>query len=192
MVLAAAQAKVVVTHGFPGRVFTVGLWRPVTVLSRMLLDQLDDGELEATLAHELAHVAVGDHWRKWLAVLSRDVLAFTGLSFVAFRQLRSHMEVAADALAARLSGRPLALASSLIKSWRLGSSRSHQAWVLEGFAVGLTQGDLTLRVERLVAGDEGAASGAASSPGGTQRGRWAHPSIVAIWLLIGLASLVLC
>jgi len=162
--------------------FTAGLLRPVVVLSRALVEQLDPEELEAVLAHELAHVRAGDHWKKWLAATARDILLFTGLSRSAFRRLQFEMEATADTACARLTGRPLALAAALLKGYRLGTAGGWWHLALDNFSSLSSAGEVQRRVEALLRGS--ADSG--RRPG---RGRWL---VLAVWLLTGAILVPLC
>lgn len=101
---------------------TGGLRRPTIVLSRWLVEQLDRRELEAVLAHELAHVARRDHLARWLGRLLRDATVYLPSSWYALRVLEADEELEADALAVELTERPLAMASALGKVWQQASA----------------------------------------------------------------------
>lgn len=98
--------------------FTSGLWRPGIILSTWMVEQLDRQELEAVLAHELAHVARRDYLVMWLAVILRDAFCYLPASWAAYRQLQQEKEIACDDRARSLTKRPLALASALAKVWQ--------------------------------------------------------------------------
>lgn len=176
--------------------FTAGMRRPVVVLSRALAEQLDGEELEAVLAHELAHIRAGDHWKKWLAVLLRDVLLFTGLSPLAFGHLQLEMEADADACSARVTGKPLALASALLKGWRLGAGGGRpRGFALQGVSRLGGEGEVRRRVRALL--EQGAPGPRRSAPrhgrvrGGNApgAGRWVVP---LVWVLTGALLVPLC
>ncbi|MBC7340266.1 MAG: M48 family metalloprotease [Firmicutes bacterium] len=162
--------------------FTAGLMHPVVILSRPLVEKLDPEELEAVLAHELAHVGAGDHWKKWLAATARDILLFTGLSPSAFRRLQAETEAMADTASARVTGRPLALAAALLKGYRLGTAGGWWQLALDNFSSLSGAGELQRRVEALL-------QGSAQSGPRAGKGRWLVP---AVWLLTGAILVPLC
>jgi heat shock protein HtpX len=107
-------------------------------LTQGLLDLLEPAELEAVIAHELAHVAnrdaavmtvvggpgeallsggvrvVSQGW--WPLVLGGAAATFIGwLGTLGGRALSRYREFAADAAAVRMTGNPAALASALMK-----------------------------------------------------------------------------
>jgi heat shock protein HtpX len=106
-------------------------------VTRGLLDRLDAHELEAVVAHELSHVAhrdatvmtvvglpgailadggTGGYWGFWPLQIGRLVaLAIGRVAGLGTSTLSRHRELIADAGAAKLTGRPSALASALMK-----------------------------------------------------------------------------
>jgi Zn-dependent protease with chaperone function len=97
---------------------TCGVVRPTLLLSTWLVTYLDQRELEAVLAHELAHLARRDPLVTWLATVLRDAFCYLPTSWVAYRQLQQERELACDDLAVGVTRRPLALASALAKVWQ--------------------------------------------------------------------------
>jgi Zn-dependent protease with chaperone function len=95
-----------------------GLRRPVVLLSTWMLAHLDRRELEAVLAHEMAHVARRDFLAGWLATILRDAFCYLPASRAVYRQLQSEREFACDGLVVAATGQPLALASALVKAWQ--------------------------------------------------------------------------
>ncbi len=96
--------------------FVVGLGgRPRVLLSAELADELSDEELDAILAHELAHVAAKDVPVLVVAGLLRDVVGWNPIAHFALRRLTAEREFEADRCAAAVTGKPLVVASSLIK-----------------------------------------------------------------------------
>jgi len=97
---------------------TCGLWQPTLLLSTWMIEQLDRRELEAVLAHELAHVVRYDFLAIWLATMLRDAFFYLPTSRMAYSQLQCEKELACDDVAVGLTNRPLALASALAKVWQ--------------------------------------------------------------------------
>ena len=93
----------------------VGMRRPRILLSGDLLEELDSSEVQAVLAHELAHLESGDITLVQLAGVLRDLLAWNPFAHIAFRRLSLDRELEADRRAASLTGQPLAVASGLLK-----------------------------------------------------------------------------
>ena len=104
---------------------TYGLFRPRVLLSTWMVEHLDQRELEAVLAHELAHAARRDYLVIWLATVLRDAFFYLPTSWAAYRQLQREKEVACDDLAAGVTSRPLALASALGKVWHQATGGSN-------------------------------------------------------------------
>lgn len=118
-----ATPRVLVTPGGICGAFVVGARQPRILLSPELLDALDDDELEAILAHEIAHAAAKDVHLVAVSGLLRDVVAWNPLAHVAHRRLVHDREYEADRRAAILTGKPLAVASGLLKMYDLIRTR---------------------------------------------------------------------
>ncbi len=95
-----------------------GVQRPSLVVSRGALEALDAEELEAAVAHELAHLARRDVLTSWLLFAARVLQPFNPMVHVVARALARDLERRADLHAAGVTGHPLALASGLIKVLR--------------------------------------------------------------------------
>lgn len=108
----------------------VGARHPRLLLSRPLLELLDEGELEAALAHELSHVYRRDVLWGWFLLGARVLQAFNPVAQVMGRLSALELEMRADADAARWTGRPATLASAVLKVY--------------GEAPSVPWGDLTL------------------------------------------------
>lgn len=92
-----------------------GFVEPVLLVSRGLRDHLDAFELEAVLAHELAHLAQGGNRRFLWVWVVRALQAPSPLALILFRLLVEAREAAADALAAEITNKPAVLAAALLK-----------------------------------------------------------------------------
>ncbi|MCU0873445.1 MAG: M48 family metalloprotease [Pirellulaceae bacterium] len=75
---------------------TCGWFRPVIVIPPTLGDEFNPAELDAMLAHEVAHVAAGDTAWQWLADLTAAGLWWHPLVWWARRRWRVAGEMAAD------------------------------------------------------------------------------------------------
>jgi Zn-dependent protease with chaperone function len=107
----------IVEHDAP-MLFTVGALRSVVVVSRWMLENLEEPELRAAFAHELAHV----QHRDGLVMLLLRGLCLGGFGLGFFRrrldEVAREFELRADALAASRVADPLAVASALVKVGR--------------------------------------------------------------------------
>lgn len=92
----------------------VGIWRPELVVTRGLLDLLDEAHLDAVLAHEEAHARTRDtfwfFWLGWLRICTRWLPQTEAL----WHELLLLRELRADAQAAN-NVDPLLLAESLLE-----------------------------------------------------------------------------
>lgn len=119
-----SSERLVVLDGPGTFAFTVGLFRPVTVLSTDLIHRLDTRELEAVVAHESAHVAGRDNLVLLMArTIARSLWFLPGVG-LAHRRLRRMVELAADSHARGKVGDGLVVASSLHRFASLMSNRS--------------------------------------------------------------------
>jgi beta-lactamase regulating signal transducer with metallopeptidase domain len=101
-------------------------------LPERALHDLSHDELDAVLAHEIAHIVRRD--RAWLSIASliERVLFLQPLNSVAATHMRAVAECSCDDWALRRTGKPIALASALarVTEWLAGAPA-------EAFAVGM-------------------------------------------------------
>ncbi|CAN5724816.1 hypothetical protein BH18ACT15_BH18ACT15_12040 [soil metagenome] len=134
--------------------FAVGGRRGRVLVSRDLLNRLDEEEREATLAHEVAHLEACDSRVVFAAGLLRDLVAWNPIAHVSYRRLVLDRELEADRRAAAMTGSPLAVASSLLKMCELLSGRRRLGLAaLVGFWP--ASGRIKRRVSCLIAFAEG-------------------------------------
>nr|WP_303652821.1 M56 family metallopeptidase [Paludisphaera mucosa] len=125
-----------------------GLFRPMILLPSRWLETAPSESTYAVLAHELAHARRFDHLAN-LAQRAIEACFFFhpcvhGLS----RSARRASEHAADALAARLTGDPLALARALESVARLRTTRPRPSKL--GLAIGGDRSTLLPRIQELL------------------------------------------
>lgn len=121
-----------------------GFLRPVVWLPASMLTRLPAEQLEALIAHELAHIARRDWLWNALQCAIESVLFFNPAVWWLSRRIRQEREHACDDLAIRAGGEAVALAEALAM---LGRAR-HEAPRLSLAAQG---GALLRRVTRLLA-----------------------------------------
>lgn len=95
--------------------YSLGGAEGVMVVSRGLLAQLDEDEVETVVAHELAHVKNNDTGLSTIMAVYRRVLFFDPFIRLLERAIYSEKEFSADDLSARQTQKPLSLASALLK-----------------------------------------------------------------------------
>ena len=125
-------AVLVLDSGATGA-FALGVRQKRILLSRDVLEALDADELEATLAHEIAHLESRDVQLTFVAGLMRDLVAWNPVGHLAYRRLMQDREFEADRRAAALTRQPLAVASGLRKVCELMGSGRHR----RRFALGM-------------------------------------------------------
>lgn len=151
----------------------IGFMRPVILLPASVLGGLTPQQLEAILAHELAHIRRHDYVVNLLQTLVETVLFYHPAVWWVSRRIRVERENCCDDLAVSLCGDPVAYASALadLEALRSGPVPDHH------IAMAATGGSLLERVRRLL--------GAPSSH--TGRGPAWLAGIVALLLIGGIA-----
>lgn len=96
-----------------------GVHRPRLTISAPLVELLDEEEVEAVLAHEAAHALHRDNPRGWFLLLLGSVMFYNPVALLALQRISQDVEMACDDGAVVRTGRPLALASALIKTVRV-------------------------------------------------------------------------
>lgn len=134
------------------QLFVCGTWKRRLIISPQLLEGLPSGELQAILAHEIAHLARHDQIVSWLLTLLRSLLFYNPALYFLEKRLKQKREKAADALASSWLAKPKTLASGLVRVTKLALT-GNQVFRGRFFPVsGLTSGDfLAERVRLLMA-----------------------------------------
>ena len=143
----------------------IGWLTPVVLLPASALAGLTPQQIEAILAHELAHIRRHDYLVNLLQTLVETLLFYHPAVWWLSRRIRVERENCCDDLAVSLCGDPVAYAAALADLEELRSSN-------RTLALAATGGSLLQRVRRLL----GAPSHAGRAPG---------------WLAAGLAVMVL-
>ena len=126
-----------------------GLANPVVAVSTGALATLSDEELDAALAHEVAHLAGRHLTLGWGLIVLRSLFFFNPVAQIVGRTAVLEMERAADDDAAATTGRPAAVASALAK---LGVMADDDGLNLPG---GLRFAAVKARLLRLAEREEG-------------------------------------
>jgi bla regulator protein blaR1 len=171
-------------YGFPVAALA-GLWRPRLLLAEGVLGALRPEELDAVVAHELAHAAARDNLKRLLLRVSPDPLALTRLG----RRLRAEFVEAAEAAAdARACARvaPTVLARALLKVARLVPPSGGLDLALASLH---HEASLAARVQALVEAIPAGPGGAAAARGAGSRERLATSLLIAIGVASAWAAL---
>ena len=97
-----------------------GFRRPYLLLSRGLLEELDDEHLEGVVVHEMAHFLRRDQYLNLALLALRSFFFFNPVVQLLCRAIQEEEELACDALAVRLGVLPRTYAESLVKVWWSG------------------------------------------------------------------------
>ncbi|MEO5565881.1 MAG: M56 family metallopeptidase, partial [Luteimonas sp.] len=124
--------------------FTARLLRPVIWLPLSLLTQLPRAQVEALLAHELAHIARLDWLWNGLQCVLESLLFFHPAAWWLGRRIRQEREHACDDRAVAVCGDAIALAEALEQLERQRHASPHLLLAAQG-------GSLMKRITRLLA-----------------------------------------
>ena len=125
--------------------FTVRYFRPVIWLPVSMLTRLTPDQIEALLAHELAHIRRADWLWNGLQCVAESLLFFHPAAWWLSRRIRAEREHACDDLAVDACGNAIALAEALAALERQRRSFPHLVLAAHG-------GSLMQRISRLLSG----------------------------------------
>lgn len=125
----------------------IGWLRPVILLPVSATTGLSTAQLEAILAHELAHIRRGDYVVNVAQSVMETLLFYHPAVWWVSRRIRAERENCCDDLASAVCGNPVAYAQALVRMEELRSPPSQVALTARG-------GDLLDRVKRLVVSRE--------------------------------------
>lgn len=145
--------------------FTARLFRPVIWLPLTLLTQLPTAQLEALLAHELAHIRRLDWLSNGVQCVIESLLFFHPGAWWLSRRIRQEREHACDDLAVAACGDAIALAEALAQLERHRHPSPRLVLAANG-------GSLMQRITRLLTST-------------TPRARWRVPAAIAVIVVSG-------
>jgi beta-lactamase regulating signal transducer with metallopeptidase domain len=125
----------------------IGFLKPVVLLPGAALAGLTPEQIEAILAHELAHIRRHDYLVNLLQTLVETLLFYHPAVWWLSRRIRIEREHCCDDLAVSLCGDPVAYAAALAD---LESLRSSEPLAAHHIAMAATGGSLLQRVRRLL------------------------------------------
>lgn len=128
----------------------IGWLRPVILIPVGCMAGLSATQVEALIAHELAHVRRHDYLVNLLQSLVEALLFYHPGVWWVSKQIRNEREHCCDDLAVAVSGDPLAYAKAL-------SFVEEKRFSIPAVAVGLNGGVLTMRIRRLLGCKDGPA-----------------------------------
>jgi beta-lactamase regulating signal transducer with metallopeptidase domain/beta-lactamase class D len=149
----------------------VGWLRPAILLPASAFTGLTPQQLEAVLAHELAHVRRNDYLVNVLQTGVETLLFYHPAVWWVSRQIRAEREHVCDDMAVRVTGDAMTYARALTRIERLRTTAPRLAMAADG-------GSLKSRVSRLVEGPP--------SP------RHLSPLLVGLFLIVGTLTTVIC
>lgn len=135
----------------------IGVLRPTILLPLSVASGLNEEQLEAILAHELAHIRRYDFLVNLIQRLIEALLFFHPAVWLVSRRIRIERERCCDDLVLAAGAEPLSYASSLLKVAELGQALQGRVPAEPVVAVGATgqPSDLANRIRRLVEGRSG-------------------------------------
>jgi uncharacterized protein (TIGR03435 family) len=124
----------------------VGCLRPIVVLPIAAISQLNAAQVEAILAHELAHVRRHDYLVNLMQTLAETLLFYHPAVWWLSARIRDEREHCCDDVAVAVCGDPVGYAAALaeLEVWRSGDV---------GLAAAATGGSLLHRVRRILRAD---------------------------------------
>lgn len=122
---------------------TLGLLRPVILLPPAVALGVTPEQLEALLAHELAHIRRHDYLVNVLQMLAETLFFYHPVVWWVSKRMRIERELCCDDIAVDASGDALSYAQALTKVARLQLTRP-------GMALGATSGPFLQRIQRLL------------------------------------------
>jgi len=125
----------------------VGWIRPALLLPAATVLGLSAEQLEAVIAHELAHIRRYDYLVNMIQMLIETLLFYHPAVWWVSRRIRTERELCCDDIAVRTCGDAVCYARALVTLEKLRLTVEHAAF---SPALGAKSGPLTYRIERLL------------------------------------------
>lgn len=152
----------------------IGHLKPVILIPASMLSGLTEEQLEAVIAHEMAHIYRKDYWINLLQSVVEIIFFFHPALWWISSVIRDEREKCCDDLAVSLCGNSLAYAGALARVEEIKVSRPAYA-----LAFGGKRGSLLDRIERILQPGKQAAN---------LKARFVSVSLVMLCLLILLST----
>jgi len=123
------ETEIIVVKDASFVALTLGMRRPIIVLSTALFEMFGDKEIEAILLHERYHCRNRDSRKMFLSTLLVDAFGYWPIVKPIFRYYQTWKELFADRYVIRQMGTELHLGNVLLKLARFGSLRQREAAV---------------------------------------------------------------
>jgi len=117
--LPIALPRIFLLNGNEVAIYAKGLVKSSINISRSLIETLDLEELQAVLAHEIGHVLRRDNAIGWVFFTLRFIMFYNPIVLIEFRKIINERETLCDDIASKFTGKPLAIASGLVKVFRM-------------------------------------------------------------------------
>jgi beta-lactamase regulating signal transducer with metallopeptidase domain len=125
------QVSLCISHHIQGPL-AIGIVRSLVILPASALMALSPEQLEAVLAHELAHVRRADYLWNLIQTMVETLLFFHPAVWWLGRRLREQRELCCDDVAVESCADPLVYATALLRLEERRSQRLNLAMALEG------------------------------------------------------------
>ena len=140
------QVSLYISHHIQGPL-TIGIVRPLVIVPVSALMALSPEQLEAVLAHELAHVRRADYFWNLIQTMVETLLFFHPAVWWLGRRLRQQRELCCDDVAVQSCADPLVYATALLRLEERRSQRLSLAMALDGHR---PWSGLSLRIARIL------------------------------------------
>jgi beta-lactamase regulating signal transducer with metallopeptidase domain len=140
------QVSLCISHHIQGPL-TIGIVRSLVILPASTLMALSPEQLEAVLAHELAHVRRADYLWNLIQTMVETLFFFHPAVWWVGRRLRQQRELCCDDVAVESCADPLVYATALLRLEERRSQRLNLAMALDGHR---PWSGLSLRIARIL------------------------------------------